>query len=103
MSRFRLCHKSEMNEGEVKVFHTKYGGVMLKQYRDSYYACQEHCTHDDFSLADGAFVDDLVVECPAHGARFRIDSGEAIALPASAPLEIYPVELVNDYIEVEIN
>ena len=50
-------------------------------------AVDDTCTHADISLADG-FVEGRTVECWAHGARFDLVTGTALALPASEPLHV---------------
>ena len=70
-----------------------------------YMAIDDHCTHDEASLADGGvFVQDgkCIVECPWHGAQFDLQSGAALTLPAVKPVKSYPVRIEGDSIEVEI-
>ena len=48
------------------------------------------CTHASTRLADG-YLDDCVIECPKHNARFDVRTGAAVRLPAQKPLRTYPV------------
>ena len=41
-----------------------------------------------------------VVVCPRHGARFDIQSGRALTLPAYIPVDTYPVRVRDDGIVV---
>ena len=50
-----------------------------------YYAIDDTCTHDKYSLADG-YIDDDVVECALHMAKFSIRTGKALSLPATRDL-----------------
>jgi 3-phenylpropionate/trans-cinnamate dioxygenase ferredoxin subunit len=35
-----------------------------------------------------------------HGARFDLETGEALDLPATQAIPVYPVRVVGDWIEV---
>jgi 3-phenylpropionate/trans-cinnamate dioxygenase ferredoxin subunit len=52
--------------------------------KGEYYLLQNRCSHEDYPLED-AFVDgeECWIECPKHGARFCIETGEPISLPAT--------------------
>lgn len=67
----------------------------------SYYAVQDTCTHDDASLADGE-IDDTIVECPLHGAKFDLETGKVKALPAVIPVKVYPVQVRGDGIYLSL-
>jgi len=41
-----------------------------------------------------------VVECPRHGARFIVRTGEALSLPAVAPVATLAVRVRGDEIQV---
>jgi naphthalene 1,2-dioxygenase system ferredoxin subunit len=56
------------------------------------------CTHAFALLSDG-WLEECVIECPLHGGRFRVDTGEAVAEPAEARLRTYPVRLRDGAVE----
>ncbi|HLZ21363.1 MAG TPA: non-heme iron oxygenase ferredoxin subunit [Ktedonobacterales bacterium] len=66
------------------------------------YAIGDTCTHEEFSLSDGELVDDYIVECPLHGARFDIRTGNALCLPATVSAGSYPVWVEDGAIKVEV-
>ncbi|MEA3337770.1 MAG: non-heme iron oxygenase ferredoxin subunit [Chloroflexota bacterium] len=57
----------------------------------SYYAVEDICTHDGGPLADGEVISTYEIECPRHGARFDMRSGEALSMPAFEPIETFEV------------
>jgi len=61
----------------------------------SYYAIEDLCTHDGGPLVEGEVLDGCQVECPRHGARFDIRTGQALSMPAFEPTPAYEV-LVED-------
>ena len=58
------------------------------------YVTQDECTHGPGSLSEGYVLDDEV-ECPFHQGRFRITTGEATCAPATEPLKLWTVQVVE--------
>ena len=63
-------------------------------------ALDDKCSHGEISLSEG-FVDDQTIECWAHGAKFELDTGKPLSLPAYEPVATYEVLIENDEIFVE--
>lgn len=59
---------------------------------DRYYALDDTCTHEESGLADG-WVEDGCVECPLHGARFRLADGAVLTPPASSGVAAHTVRV----------
>jgi 3-phenylpropionate/trans-cinnamate dioxygenase ferredoxin subunit len=57
------------------------------------------CTHDGGTLGEGELDDDLV-ECPRHGARFDLFSGQVRSLPAVRGVNAYDVRVDGDEVQV---
>jgi 3-phenylpropionate/trans-cinnamate dioxygenase ferredoxin component len=65
------------------------------------FAIEDRCSHDDGPLCEGEFdCVERVAVCPRHGARFDIQTGRALTLPAYIPVEAYPVRVRDDGIVV---
>ena len=47
-------------------------------------------------------MDDSCVECPRHGAKFDLFSGEVRAMPAVFPVNAYPVRVVDGEVFVDL-
>ena len=67
----------------------------------SFYAIDDICSHEEFSLSDGELWD-MDVECPAHGSRFNLRTGEVTGLPAIEPVKAYRVTVEGDDVYLEI-
>jgi 3-phenylpropionate/trans-cinnamate dioxygenase ferredoxin subunit len=67
----------------------------------NYYAINDICTHEEYSLSDGEMWG-LDVECPAHGSRFNLLTGAVTGLPAVVPIRTFPVSLEGDDVYVEV-
>jgi 3-phenylpropionate/trans-cinnamate dioxygenase ferredoxin component len=66
------------------------------------FAISDTCSHEEVELSDGE-IDGDDVECPAHGSRFNVRTGEVSGLPAEEPVETYPVTIEDGQIYVEIS
>jgi nitrite reductase (NADH) small subunit len=76
--------------GEVAVFNL--GGEL--------YAVQNACTHKAGPLNEGA-LEGGVVECPWHGSRFDVRTGQVVLGPAKEPLKTYRVIVAGPIGRVE--
>ena len=64
-----------------------------------YYAIEDVCTHDGGILSGGT-VEGAEVECPRHGARFSLTTGEALSPPAYDPVPTFPVRVEQGMVQV---
>lgn len=65
-----------------------------------FYAIDDVCTHDGGELAGGAVEDHMVI-CPRHGARFCLRTGAALTPPAYEPVRTYETRIVDGIVEVK--
>ena len=72
---------------------------MLCNVGGSLYAIRDVCTHDGGILGFGELKDRLI-ECPRHGAKFDVITGEAVVSPAVTPVPTYPLRIQGDEVEV---
>ena len=63
------------------------------------HAIEDICTHDGGELASGELEDDVII-CPRHGARFSIRTGAALCAPAYEPTAKFPVRVEGGEIQV---
>jgi len=68
--------------------------IMLARIDDQVVALEDLCTHDGAEISSGCIVDGTI-ECPRHGARFCLKSGEVMAPPAYEGIHVFPVALRN--------
>jgi len=94
-----VARVGEIPVGGVKVVRVDDQPVALFHLEDGYYAMDDLCTHDGGPLAEGT-LEDHVIECPRHGARFDVRTGAVLRLPAVAPVPTYRVRVENDEIQV---
>ena len=91
---------SEVPPGSSKVYEVGDRTVAVCNVDGDLYAVDDVCSHDEGSLDQGE-LEGFEIECPRHGARFDVRSGEVKALPAVVPIETFKVRLQGDDIEIE--
>lgn len=92
---------SEVPPGSAKVYEVEDRFVALCNVDGQIYAIDDVCTHDEATLDQGD-LDGFEIECPRHGARFDVRTGEVKALPAVMPIDTFNVRVEGDDIEVEV-
>ena len=94
-----VARVGEIPAGGVKIVRVEDQSVALYNVGGTYYAIDDVCTHDGGPLAEGP-VEDGVVECPRHGARFDVRTGAVLAPPATVPVPTYTVKVEGDEIQI---
>ena len=87
-----VAQLGELGPGQMK--RLNFGGqrILLANAEGSYYAVDELCSHDDYSLTFGC-VKGNTIKCSLHGSRFSLVTGAALSLPATEALRTYPVRV----------
>ncbi len=103
MSEFiKVAETSDLPPGRVKVVLVGDRRIALCNVDGQFFAIDDLCTHDGGPLGQGELQDD-VIECPRHGARFNVRTGKVLALPAVKALNTYPVEVEGSEIRVALS
>ncbi|MBM4421266.1 MAG: non-heme iron oxygenase ferredoxin subunit [Chloroflexi bacterium] len=99
----RVADAADVPAGEVKVVRAGGRSLCLAHCADgSWGAIDNVCTHDGGTLGEGD-LEDCLVECPRHGARFDAKTGAVRALPAVFPVNAYPVRVVDGIVEIDVS
>jgi 3-phenylpropionate/trans-cinnamate dioxygenase ferredoxin component len=102
MDFIRIGTLAEVPDGELRAFETASGRVTVAHVESHLFAFGDECTHAGCSLADGELDDrDETVACPCHGSVFDVETGEPTEGPAVDPVPVYPVRVVDGWIEVQ--
>src|ERR1051325_6534997 len=76
--------------------------LCVARWSGGFYAFDEYCTHAAATLAD-ADIEEGVITCPLHGAKFSVTTGAALTLPAVEPVKMYEVKTEGDEVFIKIN
>lgn len=97
----RVASTNEIPAGEGRYFDVDGEPVAVFHVDGQFYAISDVCTHEEASLAEGE-LEGEIVECALHGARFNVRTGEVVALPATVPVQTFPVRVVGNDVEVQV-
>jgi p-cumate 2,3-dioxygenase ferredoxin subunit len=98
-----LCAVDEVVEGEIKQAPLPDGTkVALYRVAGTIYATADMCTHGEASLSEEGIICGKIVECTFHFGTFDITTGEPTGMPCEIPLKIYPVNVVDGKVQIEV-
>ena len=101
MAFVRVASTGDLAPGGVKVVEVGEEEIALCNVEGQIYAAANVCTHDNGPLGAGHLIGSEI-ECPRHGARFDVRTGEAKTLPAVVPLPTFDVKVEGDDILVDV-
>lgn len=95
----------EIPPGKGKVVDVDDVPIAVYNIDGEYYAVEDTCTHEELPILDSGLEPEEVLDgnevvCPHHGARFCVNTGEAMAPPAYEPLATFPVRVESGRIQV---
>ena len=101
MSAVTVARVDEIPPGTISVREVNGKRIALCNVNGRFYAIDYVCTHDGGPLDQGV-LEDRLVECPRHGAKFDVTTGRPVTLPAVVPVKTYPVEVDGDDVKVAV-
>jgi nitrite reductase/ring-hydroxylating ferredoxin subunit len=96
----RVASAGEVKPGELKQVVIGDDEVVLANAEGEFLAASDVCSHEYVLLHDG-WLEDHEVECPQHGSRFDLRSGEVRNLPATEPVPTYDVKVEGSDIYIK--
>ena len=103
MSLQRACSLADI-PADTGVLGVEVDGEPVVIVRDGdgvLHAINNICSHQYVLLSEGE-VEDGEIECWLHGSRFDLSTGEAVNLPATAPVDVYDVRVEGDDVLVDV-
>jgi 3-phenylpropionate/trans-cinnamate dioxygenase ferredoxin subunit len=92
----------DLPAGQVRVVQDGRTRFAVCNVGDAFYCIDDVCTHDGGPLDQGE-LDGNEIECPRHGARFDVTTGQVTSLPAVVPVKVYPVRIENGKIQIQVD
>jgi len=76
--------------------------IAVVRIGDDVYAIGDTCSHAEVSLSEGEVdCETKEIECWKHGSTFSLETGEPQTLPATQPVPVYVVRVVDGMIEID--
>ena len=85
----RICKASEIEEGELYRFDVSEKPLLVTRLGEKHFVTDSICTHEEADLSLG-ILNNEVLTCPLHRARFKIESGEVVSGPDDSEPESIP-------------
>jgi len=80
----KVADTDEILPSQMKEVEVDGQSILIANVNGKYYAIGSICTHEGGPLADGT-IHNYEVECPWHGSKFDVRTGEVTNLPATEP------------------
>lgn len=100
--RYKVASVSNLAPGTGLAVNAGGEPIALFNVNGDIYAIANTCTHAEASLSEGE-LDGYEVTCPLHASRFDVRTGAVRGLPATSPVETFPVEIDDGEIVVIIS
>ena len=100
----RVCETKDVPPGEARRFSLDGREVAVVNLgEEGFRALDAICSHAKYYLDEGEVdVDFETIECPKHGSTFDLNSGKPRTLPATQPVDAFPVTVDGDDVMIEM-
>lgn len=85
--------------GASRCFLVRGERIAVFRTETGWHGFDDTCPHAQAPLSDGWLEEGCVV-CPWHGARFDLQSGEALTPPATSDVRIYTLRVENNTLQL---
>ena len=97
-----VARLEDVPENQLRSVQLDGRDIVLINRGGSIYALEDRCSHEEFPLSAGELTGDQVT-CALHGARFDLETGAPMALPAVTPVKTYKLRIDGDQIQVRLD
>jgi 3-phenylpropionate/trans-cinnamate dioxygenase ferredoxin subunit len=99
-----VCRVEDLQPGEVRLVEWEDLEIGVFNCAGTLYAIEDRCSHDNGPLVEGELDEaSCTVECPRHGSRFDLKTGQPKTLPAYVPVDTFPVIIDGETIKLEVD
>lgn len=104
MALVRVCGVGDVPAGEARRFSVGDREIAVVNLGEGgFRAIDAICSHAHYYLDEGEVdVDLCTIECPKHGSTFDLETGGPRTLPATTPVEVFPVKVDDDDVLIEV-
>ncbi len=95
----RTIATSDLPENSSKAVQLEGKYILLCNSGGEFFAMDNKCSHAE-SVLEGGRIRNKFISCPLHGMRFNLRDGSAHGQLTRRPVPVYPVQIVDGFIEV---
>jgi 3-phenylpropionate/trans-cinnamate dioxygenase ferredoxin component len=96
----RVCALTDLTDRTPFAVEVGDTPVVLVREGDTVHALRDECTHAELALSDGE-VSGKGIECFLHGSCFDLRTGAPSSLPATEPVDVFEVNVVDGDVHVD--
>jgi 3-phenylpropionate/trans-cinnamate dioxygenase ferredoxin subunit len=98
-----VCRLTDLTPGTATRVEVDGRPVAVVRIGDVVYAIGDTCSHAEVSLSQGeVYADEREIECWKHGSTFSLVTGEPQTLPATRPVPVYDVVVLDGDVVVTV-
>jgi len=105
-NELRVCQVDDLKQGQslrIDIQGDMTAAIALHRVGDEFYATDDLCTHEKWSLGEDGALEGHEIVCCLHLAAFDVRDGAPTRFPASVPLKVYPVRVVEGEVWIGLN
>ena len=96
-----VCPLSDLDDGKPHGVEVDDVAIVLVRQGDVVHALRDECSHAELALSEGELTS-KGLECWLHGSCFDLRSGAPSSPPATEPVDVYRVNIINGWVHVEL-
>lgn len=98
-----VCAFDELVSGAARRVMVGKVAIAIVRIEDDLFAIADTCSHADVSLSDGmVWCETKQIECIRHGSSFSLETGAPDSLPATRPVDVFAVSVVDGQVVVQM-
>jgi 3-phenylpropionate/trans-cinnamate dioxygenase ferredoxin subunit len=99
-----ICPVEELPPGAMRLVEWEDLEIGVFNCAGDLLAIEDRCSHDNGNLVEGELDEtDCTIECPRHGSKFDLRTGNPVNLPAYVPVDTFPVSVLDGVIKIEVD
>ena len=93
----KVANTNEILPSQMKEVEVDGQRILITNVNGKYYVIGNICTHEGGPLTEGSLYN-YEVECPWHGSKFDVRTGDVTSLPATEPEPSYEIKVEGNQI-----
>ena len=98
----RVCALSDLDDRKPWAAEVDGVPVVLVRDGETVHALRDECTHAELALSEGELTG-KGIECFLHGSCFDLVTGAPSSLPATEPVDVFAVSVVDGEVRVDVS
>lgn len=91
----KIGHLNDLKNDQIVTYFIDDREIMIAKIQEEIFAVDNICSHAEEQLCNGSLINDEI-ECPGHGARFNLQTGNPTAGPAILPIDTFNLKISTD-------